>query len=150
MTLKGFLRLFSTRPHSGGPVGPGGQMALADHLRAINPEIDLVTHRLRLTPGALAATFAAADLLIEAFDAAESKQWLIEGWSHCLPPRPIVCASGLAGYGGTDRLRVRAAGRLTLCGDEQSQASEGLCSARVAIVANMQANVAIERLMESD
>ena len=39
MTLPGFLRLFSTRPHSGAPVGPGGQMALADHLRELRARL---------------------------------------------------------------------------------------------------------------
>ena len=39
MTLKGFLRLFSTRPYSGTPAGPGGQMALADHLRELRARL---------------------------------------------------------------------------------------------------------------
>lgn len=38
MTLKGFLRLFSTRPYAGA-VGPGGQMALVDHLRELRARL---------------------------------------------------------------------------------------------------------------
>ncbi|MCK4414389.1 MAG: sulfur carrier protein ThiS adenylyltransferase ThiF [Candidatus Eisenbacteria sp.] len=123
--------------------------ALSAHLRAINPDLRIVSHLVRLTPETITGSFAAAELLIEAFDQAESKQWLIETWCRSYPRRPIVCASGLAGYGKTDQLRVRSAGRLYLCGDEESDQHLGLCSARVAIVANMQANVAIELLMEA-
>jgi len=123
--------------------------ALAAHVRAVNPEASILTHAVRLTPETLGAHFAAAELLIEAFDQAESKQWLIETWCRHYPQRPIICASGLAGYGKTAQLRVRSAGQLYLCGDEESEEQEGLCSARVALVANMQANVAIELLMGS-
>lgn len=122
--------------------------ALAAHLRAIHPEIRLVTHATELTPRNLAALFAPAELLIEAFDAAESKQWLIEAWCHSYPERPLVCGSGLAGYGKTAALKVRSAGNLHVCGDEESDMRSGLCAPRVAIVANMQANVAIEVLMD--
>ena len=38
-------------------------------------------------------------------------------------------------------------GSLYFCGDGESSEKEGLCSARVAVVANMQANLAIELLM---
>lgn len=122
--------------------------ALAAHLRAINPALRLEAHERRLTPDAVATTFAAADLLLEAFDAAESKQWLIGAWLRAFPGRPVVAASGLAGLGGTDRLRVERHGSLIVCGDQASDMSAGLCSARVAIVAAMQANEAIAWLAQ--
>jgi sulfur carrier protein ThiS adenylyltransferase len=121
--------------------------ALTGHLRAINPEIQLETHTVRIEPAQVPALFAEANLLIEAFDNAESKEWLIEAWCGAFPDRPIVCASGLAGLGDTHSLRVRSSGSIHFCGDGESDASMGLCSARVAIVANMQANTAIELLM---
>jgi sulfur carrier protein ThiS adenylyltransferase len=121
--------------------------ALAAHLRAIHGKIGLVTHAMSLTPEDLPVVFREADLLIEAFDRAEDKQWLIESWCRVFPERPIVVASGLGGYGRTAALQVRSTGRLHVCGDCESDMSLGLCSARVAIVAAMQANVAIELLM---
>ena len=123
--------------------------ALAAQLRAIHPAIRLTTHRRRLGPEDITEVFGDADLLVEAFDLGEEKQWLIEAWARTFPDRAIVCASGLSGYGETDALRVRSAGNLYFCGDGQSDMSQGLCSARVAIVANMQANVAIEILAQS-
>lgn len=121
--------------------------ALAGHLRAVNPDIDLVLHELELTPGNAPEIFGEADLLIEAFDRAESKRWLIETWCRAFPDRPIVCGSGLSGVGNTSALRVHSAGCIHICGDEESDMSLGLCAARVGTVANMQANVAIELLL---
>ncbi len=123
--------------------------ALAGHLRAIHDEIRLTTHAMRLTPEFVPVVFRQADLLIEAFDQAEDKQWLIETWCRAFPERPIVAASGLGGYGRTGALQVRSAGKIHLCGDGESDMSLGLCAARVAAVAAMQANVAIELLMEA-
>jgi sulfur carrier protein ThiS adenylyltransferase len=121
--------------------------ALADHLRAINPGIVLETHRLELMPQNTAQVFAEAEILIEAFDRAEGKKWLIEAWCRAHPHRPIVVASGLAGYGRSGAIAVRTSGSIHVCGDGESDMSMGLCAARVGLVANMQANAAIELLM---
>ncbi len=121
--------------------------ALADHLRAINPGVALELHALALRAEEVPRVYAGAALLIEAFDRADAKRWLIEAWCRAFPERTVICASGLSGLGRTEALRVRRAGRIILCGDEQSEASEGLCAARVAIVAAMEANLAIEALV---
>lgn len=120
--------------------------ALADQLRRIQPTLDLELW----TRGLVAADVAglvAADLLIEAFDRAEAKRWLIEAWSAAFPQRWVVGASGLSGLGRTERIAVRRAGRIIMCGDFESEMSEGLCAARVMLVAAMQANLAIECLL---
>jgi sulfur carrier protein ThiS adenylyltransferase len=127
-------------------VGKKKVEAIASHLRNINPDIELALHGLELTPENVREIFGEADLLVEAFDRAESKRWLIESWCRVFPEKPIVCASGLSGIGDTNSLRVHSAGRIHLCGDEESDMSAGLCAARVALVANMQANVAVELL----
>ncbi len=122
--------------------------ALAGHLRAINPGIELDLIDAALSPETVASTFETADLLIEAFDRAEAKQWLLEAWCGAYPDRPVVAASGLSGCGKSELIGVRSAGRIHVCGDEESDMSEGLCAARVAIVANLEANVAIELLLK--
>ena len=108
--------------------------------------LDLRT-RQRLEPADVAG-LAAADLLIEAFDRAEAKRWLIEAWCAAFPDRWVIGASGLSGLGRTERIAVRRSGRIIMCGDFASDMAEGLCAARVAMVAAMQANLAIERLVE--
>jgi len=121
--------------------------ALARHLLAIHPGLALALHALELTPQNLPRLLAGADLLIEAFDSARAKRWLIEAWIRAFPGRPIVCASGLSGYGRTDALRVRSSGPIHLCGDEGPDSDQGLMAPRVALVAAMQANVALELLL---
>lgn len=129
-------------------IGKPKVRALSLHLRSVNPDIKIIKHDEILTPDTVPQVFANAEILIEAFDRAESKHWLIESWCKHFPERHIVCASGVAGIGKTDALRVIATGNIHLCGDGVSEMSEGLCAARVAIVANMEANVAMELLVK--
>jgi sulfur carrier protein ThiS adenylyltransferase len=121
--------------------------ALASRLRSINPGLLLEVHRLALDPASVAAVFASAQLLVEAFDRAENKHWLIEAWCRAFPERPIVVASGLAGVGATEAMRVRRAGRIIVCGDEASEMVEGLCAPRVMLAASMEANEAVAWLV---
>jgi sulfur carrier protein ThiS adenylyltransferase len=121
--------------------------ALSDHLRAVNPAVLIEAHAAAIGPGDVAKVFGGADLLVEAFDRAESKKWLIETWGRLFPGRPIVCGNGLAGCGGTSDLKVTRAGSITFCGDGVTDMSAGLCGARVAIVAAMEANIAVELLV---
>jgi sulfur carrier protein ThiS adenylyltransferase len=123
--------------------------ALAAHLKAIHPEIDLVLHGTEVTAGNVVELFSGAAVMIEAFDRAENKAMLIESWCKHFPMRPVICASGISGYGDTEGLKVRRAGRIIVCGDETTDMSAGLVSARVAIVAAIQANEAIEYLFEN-
>jgi sulfur carrier protein ThiS adenylyltransferase len=67
-----------------GDIGKPKVEALAAHLRAINPDVDLALQDIELTPGVIAPIFADADLLIEAFDSADRKKWLIESWCAAL------------------------------------------------------------------
>ncbi|MDQ1350626.1 MAG: sulfur carrier protein ThiS adenylyltransferase [Acidobacteriota bacterium] len=128
-------------------VGKRKTDALAAHLLAINPQLNIQAHFTELTPGTVCELFAEADLLIEAFDRAESKAWLIETWCVHFPHKPVVCASGLSGVGNTGTLTVRRSGNIIMCGDFETDMSMGLISSRVAIAANMQANEAIEILI---
>jgi sulfur carrier protein ThiS adenylyltransferase len=117
--------------------------ALSRHLRAINQGVDLVLHDIELTRENAPGIFAGADLLIEAFDRADSKRWLIEAWCIAYPDRPIVAASGVSGCGNTGGMHIHSSGKIHVCGDEESDRSEGLCAARVMMAASMEANVAI-------
>jgi len=132
-----------------GDIGKYKVDVMASHLRSINPDIELDVNNTELTPENVSGLFENAHLLIEGFDNAESKVWLIETWCKSFPDRPIICASGLSGLGNTDSLKVKQAGNIFFCGDGESDMTMGLSSARVAIVANMEANVAMEILVRS-
>ena len=124
--------------------------ALKENLLRINPFSVYETHEARVTRRNAAAIFKAVDVLVEAFDNAEAKQMLIEACLRRYPGRPIVAASGLAGYGGTRKLHVRRLGNLYICGDEASQCPKGVSpmAPRVGVVAHMQANLVVELLVK--
>jgi sulfur carrier protein ThiS adenylyltransferase len=121
--------------------------ALAETLKHINPYISLVLHPERVTPSRLVPLFKTSDVLVEALDEAEEKSKLIEAWLVGCPGRFVVAGSGLAGYGRTEALFVRRMGHLIVCGDGKTPATEGLSASRVGLVAYMQANEVIDRLL---
>ncbi len=130
-------------------IGKSKVDALSSHLLNINPDVVIVKHDIELTPGDIPVVFGEADLLIEAFDRAENKHWLIETWCKSFPEKPVVCASGVSGIGNSSAIEIKSAGNIYIIGDEKTDSSIGLCSARVAIAANMEANIAIEILAGS-
>jgi sulfur carrier protein ThiS adenylyltransferase len=131
-------------------VGKAKTEVLAEYLEKINPEIKLICHNQLVTEKNVCKLFKDADLLIEAFDKAESKAWLIETWCKHFPDKPIICASGLSGYGSTETLKVQRSGNIVMCGDGISDMSMGLTSSRVIMVANMQVNEAIDILLKKN
>lgn len=122
--------------------------ALRENLRRINPFAAYEIHPVRLDRRNIPRIFGNVDILVEAFDTAEAKQMLIETWLGRFPDRPIVAASGLAGFGKNRKLKSRRLGNLHICGDEESQCPPGISpmAPRVALVANMQANLVVELL----
>jgi sulfur carrier protein ThiS adenylyltransferase len=124
--------------------------ALRENLRAINPFSEYTVHAVRVTRANVGRIFGDAEILVEAFDKAAAKQMLIDTWLSLHPDRPIVAASGLAGYGKNRKLRTRRLGSVYLCGDEESECPKGISpmAPRVAIVANMQANLVVELLVK--
>ena len=125
--------------------------ALLENLKKINPFSAYEIRQVRIERDNVKPIFGSADILVEAFDDAGQKQMLIESWLFHFPRKPVIAASGLAGYGNNNRLRQRKLGNLYICGDEVSECDE--CTApmapRVAVVANMQANLAVELLVKA-
>jgi sulfur carrier protein ThiS adenylyltransferase len=131
-------------------VGERKVEALRENLLAINPYSLYEIHDARVTRRNAAKIFARVDVLVEAFDRAEAKEMIIETSLARFPGRPIVAASGLAGYGLNRKLRTRRLGNLYICGDEESQCPKGVSpmAPRVALVAAMQANLVVELLVK--
>ncbi len=78
--------------------------ALVENLKGINPDIriDALQHKLDRINST--TTFAHCDIIIEAFDRPEYKKMLVETF---LPTgKLIISASGLAGWGDSDRIQV--------------------------------------------
>lgn len=124
--------------------------ALKDNLLRISPYTSVATYPIRVTPVNLESIFAGADILLEAFDDAAEKEMLIETWQSLFPDKTIIAASGLAGVGKNHLLHTERSGMLYLVGDGVSELEPGISpvSARVAIVANLQANLCLELLLQ--
>ena len=130
-------------------VGERKVEALRENLLAINPYSVYEIHNVRINRRNAATIFARVDVLVEAFDRAEAKEMLIESSLAKFPGRPIIAASGLAGYGSNHKIRSRRMGNLYICGDESSLCPKGVSpmAPRVAVVAAMQANLVVELLV---
>ena len=130
-------------------IGKEKSKVLTEYCLAINPALKIDSFAVKLDAKNFIGFYKGCDLIIEAFDRAEEKKWLIDVWSKSFPKIPIICGNGLSGAGTNDTLKTtKVGGHLWFCGDGKTDMSQGLCSARVAIVANMQANLAIELLMK--
>ena len=125
--------------------------ALAKNLAAIDPEARISAHRLRLDPVAARRLFAGCDIIVEAFDDAEAKAMLIETCLEAFPAAHVVGASGLAGLGRFEAIRVIHRGRLHLCGDFESEVAPDMppVAARVGIVANLEADIVLQLILEA-
>ncbi len=123
--------------------------ALAQNIAKVNPFIKLETHNLCLDTDKVQEIFHGVDIMIEAFDTAAAKAMLIECFSQHFSDTELICASGLAGYGKSEKIRIVHDGKLFVVGDQSSQLSPGIApiSARTMIVAAMQANLALERIV---
>ena len=125
--------------------------ALEENLRMIESDLDLSLHDVRLTPENADFVFAGCNVVVEAFDSAEAKAMLL----HSLLPtgKPIVSATGLAGWGRSNDIRVRKVGRnLILVGDQMRDVRDGFApvGVRVGIAAAMQANSVVSLLLGED
>jgi sulfur carrier protein ThiS adenylyltransferase len=122
--------------------------ALRNNLAAIHPFCQVEIHTVRITPANLPAIFGSCNILMEAFDGAEQKQMLIETWQELYPDKPLIGASGLAGYGRNDLIHTLKLDNVYLCGDGASELQPGVSpvAPRVGIVANLQANLCLELL----
>ncbi len=132
-------------------IGQPKVIALRDNILACAPFTTVIVHQEKVTPDNLERLFGKVDILIEAFDAADQKAMLIESWSRLYPQKPVIAASGLAGVGGNELIHTQCLGNIHIIGDGISEPQNGISpvSARVAIVANMQANLCLQLLLNA-
>ena len=122
--------------------------ALKENLLRINPFIKIKTFSGMVMPENVKLLFNSVDIMVEAFDRAEMKAMLVHNWLTLHPDRYIVTATGLAGFGNSNTMRVESRGKVVICGDrESSPECSGLTAPRVAIAAAMQANAVVEIAM---
>jgi len=130
-------------------IGMKKVVALQDNLLRINSGLKLTLFDERLDPGSIVKLFSNCDVIVEAFDAADQKEMLIETVLTHFPEKPLIIGLGMAGWGMNDTINVRQIDNMYICGDEVSEIGPELppIAPRVGIVANMQANVVLEILL---
>ena len=113
-------------------------------------KVDIFNHRL--IKDTMYKPFQDVDVIIEALDSAEVKTSFIEEILTKLPDKPIIGASGVAGYGHSDRVITKKMGNLYMCYDEHAKDSDDdvLMAPRVCLMANWEANLALEILLGED
>ena len=107
-------------------------------------EVDAVAKKL--LPGKMAAPFTGVDVVVEALDKAETKTRFVQEVLRDLPGKPVVAASGVAGWGACERIEIKRFAPLHLVRDERAKSSEEgvLLAPKVCAMANMQANIVLE------
>ncbi len=131
-------------------IGMMKTIALKENIARINPEVFVIVHQKKLDSRNIPEIFSGCDVIVEAFDRSDMKEMLIETVQIRMPGIPLIIGSGMAGWGKSDTIRYRKIDdTLYVCGDESTEVSAEMppMAPRIGMVANMQANIVIEILM---
>lgn len=122
--------------------------ALKANLLRIDPEADVQAVDVRLDAASTRELFENCDIVVEAFDVVEAKTMIL---STLMPlGMRLVTASGLAGWGKSNAMRVRKMGaNVVVVGDGETGVATDVAPAspRVGIAAAMEANAVVAWLL---
>ena len=118
--------------------------ALEVNLKRINPEINIEAIEQRLNRSNAAKVFADCDIVVEALDEPKEKSMLVSSLLNKV--KLIVAASGVAGFGSSDQIRIKKINKnLVLVGDFKTGIDKAPAfSPRVNIAAAKQADIILE------
>ena len=121
--------------------------ALKENLLRIDPDADIRAVDMRLDASSAREVFGDCDIVVEAFDVVDAKVMLVSSFASS--GKKLVTASGLAGWGHSNDMRVRKMGNIVAIGDGETAvgANAAPASPRVGIAAAMQANAVVAMLL---
>ncbi len=130
-------------------IGINKAIALKININCVEPKCKVEAHNVIINADNVPRLFYHCDIIVEAFDKAEMKVMLIETVLNSFPEKYIISASGIAGWGDSDKIHIQNYEKLIICGDFETEVNENLppLAPRVGIVANMQANIVLELLL---
>lgn len=131
-------------------VGMKKVTALETNLKRINPDLDVQALDIRLKATNVGRVFEHCHMIVEALDRARDKKMMADAFMA--DPRLLVSASGIGGWGRSDRIRTRRVrDAFYLVGDGHSEVSATMppTSAVVGMAAAKQADVVIEAILGS-
>ncbi len=128
-------------------VGVNKVEALKDNLKRINPDLELDIAVKKIEAQNICELFKDCDIVVEAFDKAEYKSMFVSQFLKT--NKLIVCASGLAGFGNCDEIKVhRIKDNLIVVGDLKSDIKDRPpLSPRVNVAAAKQADIILEYVL---
>jgi sulfur carrier protein ThiS adenylyltransferase len=132
-------------------VGKSKVDCTVENLRRINHRVEVIGHKVTLDANNIPQIFTDAVAIAECFDAAQTKQMLVETVLVKMTGVKIVSVSGLGGYGKSNDIKTkRVSPHLVLVGDGLTAIDNCkiLTAARVGIAAMHQANAIIELLVD--
>ena len=121
--------------------------AIKGNLLRIEPDADIRAVDIRLDASSARKVFADCGIVVEAFDAVDAKVMLVSAFASS--GKKLVTASGLAGWGRSNAMRVRKMGNIVAIGDGETSVGDGAApvSPRVGIAAAMEANAVVSLLL---
>ena len=121
--------------------------AIKANLLRIEPDADIRAVDMRLDASSAREVFADCGIVVEAFDAVDAKVMLVSALASS--GKKLVTASGLAGWGRSNAMRVRKMGSIVAIGDGETSVGDGAApvSPRVGIAAAMEANAVVSLLL---
>ena len=121
--------------------------AIKANLLRIEPDADIRAVDIRLDASSAREIFADCGIVVEAFDAVDAKVMLVSAFASS--GKKLVTASGLAGWGRSNAMRVRKMGNIVAIGDGETSVGDGAApvSPRVGIAAAMEANAVVAMLL---
>jgi sulfur carrier protein ThiS adenylyltransferase len=129
-------------------IGKTKVQTLKENLLRINPDAEITAICRKLEENNIVATFASCNVVVEAFDNADYKSLIVS--TLLSSNKFIVSASGLAGYGKSDEIKIhKIKEKLAIIGDLKSETSlkSPPLAPRVNIAAAKQADVVIEYIL---
>ena len=122
--------------------------ALRENLLRIEPDADIRIVDERLDAASARTVFADCPVVVEAFDAVGAKTMLLRALMGS--GKRLVTASGLAGWGRSNAIRLRRMGAdVVAVGDGETAVGDGCApvSPRVGIAAAMEANAVVALIL---
>lgn len=123
--------------------------ALEQNLKRINPDLEIEAVQLKISQENIKELFNDCEVVVEAFDKVMYKTLIVETFFSS--GKLLVSASGLAGWGNSDDIRVRKVhDKFYMVGDFVSEVSEDLppISPKVNIAAAKQADIVLNYFIQ--
>jgi len=121
--------------------------ALKTNLLQINPDLEISTYNIKITDDNIDNIILNYHIVVEAVDIDKTKTLIFE--KSLKYSKPVVCASGVAGYGDCDSLKIKRTGFFSIVGDfVTSNLQKRPYSPKVTAIASMQADEVLRMVLK--